>query len=545
MGADVTFVAVAIAVDAPGDVADALGRAERAVADGAKLVEWRIDRLALEPDAAEAAARLLAGAPAPVIMTCRGVAEGGAYDGDDRTRAALLESALRDDHPPRYVDVELAVWRRDAALRRRIGAALDDARQHDVHPALILSAHDMHRRPPDLLQRVEAMTAEPACAVVKVAWYARSLRDNLEALDLLAERRKPTIALCMGPYGLMSRVLAPKLGGLLVYAADEDGAGTAPGQPTVRALRDRYGFDRIGAKTGVYGVIGWPVEHSMSPAIHNAGFAATGHDGVYLPLPVPAEYEHFKATVTSLADHDGLDFRGASVTVPHKENLLRLADERGWSVAEDARRIGAGNTLALAPGGAGTCANTDAPAALASLCAGMGVEPGDLAGKAVAVVGAGGVGRAVVAAVSRAGATVTVFDVVRRRAEALAKEFTGRPTAAGTPAQVAAGLSQALAGGGFAVYVNCTPLGMAGGAAPDQSPLPEGVPIGPGVTVFDCVYTPKRTPLIRQAEAAGATALSGLDMFVRQAGMQFEQWTGLGAPLDVFEKVIGTEGLRH
>jgi 3-dehydroquinate dehydratase/shikimate dehydrogenase len=544
MGGDVTFLAVAMTVDAPDDVADALGRAERAVADGAKLVEWRIDRLAREPDAAEVVARLLAGAPAPAIVTCRDESEGGGYDGDDETRAGVLESALRGAHPPRYVDVELATWQRDAALRERIGAALDDGRQRDVHPALILSAHDFDRRPADLLQRVEAMTAEPACAVVKVAWHARSLRDNLEALDLLAERRKPTIALCMGPFGLMSRVLAPKLGGLLVYAADEAGAGTAPGQPTVRALRERYGFDRIGPQTAVYGVIGWPVEHSLSPAIHNAGFAATGYDGVYLPLPVPTEYEHFKATVGALADHERLDFRGASVTVPHKENLLRLAGERGWTVADDAQRIGAGNTLVLAAGGAGHCSNTDAPAVLAALCAGMGVEAADLAGKSVAVVGAGGVGRAVVAAVSHTGARVTVFDVVRGRVEALAKAFDGQPTAAGGPAQVTAGLPQALTGGGFEVYVNCTPLGMAGGAAPEKSPLPEGVPLGPGVTVFDCVYTPKRTPLIEQAEAAGATAVSGLDMFLRQAGMQFEQWTGAAAPLEVFEKAIGTEGLR-
>jgi 3-dehydroquinate dehydratase/shikimate dehydrogenase len=543
MDAEVTYLAVAIAVDAPKAVQDALGRAERAVADGARLVEWRIDGLALAPGAAEAARRLLAASPAPAIVTCRDKSEGGAYDGGDEQRASVLEAALRGDHPPRYVDIELATWRRSDALRLRIEAALDEGQGRDVRPSLILSVHDFYGRPPDLLRRVEAMTAEPACAVVKVAWRARSVRDNLEALDLLAERRKPTIALCVGRYGLMSRVLAPKFGGLLVYAADRAGAGTSLGQPTVRELRHRYGFDRVGPQTGVYGVVGWPVEHSLSPAIHNAGFAAAGHDGVYLPLRVPAEYEHFKATVGELVDHPRLGFRGASVTVPHKENLLRLAEDRGWAVDEQSRRVGAANTLSVAEDGSAACSNTDAPAVLAALCAGMGIEPPGLADMTVAVIGAGGVGRAVAAALSHAGADLTVFDMERWRVEALVKCLGGESTAAGAPARISAGAPQALTVGGFDVYVNCTPVGMAGGPAPDQSPLPEGVPLDARVTVFDCVYTPRRTPLIVQAEAAGARAISGVEMFVRQAAMQFEGWTERAAPEEVYGEE-GTEGLR-
>jgi shikimate dehydrogenase len=328
---------------------------------------------------------------------------------------------------------------------------------------------------------------------------------------------------------------------LLVYAADEPGAETAPGQPTVGALRDRYGFERIGPRTRVYGVIGWPVAHSLSPAVHNAGFAATGHDGVYLPLPVPAEYEHFKATAGTLIDHGRLDFRGASVTVPHKENLIRFVNDRGGRVDEHAQGIGAANTLSVADDGGLECFNTDAPAALAALCAAMAVEPSGLAGRTVAVIGAGGVGRAVAAVLSHAGAEVTVFDVVRWRAEALAADLSDRPTASGAPARVQAGKPQALTCGGFDVYVNCTPLGMAGGPGEDRSPLPESVGLDAGVTVFDCVYAPPRTPLIARAEAAGATAVSGMDMFLRQAALQFERWTGEAAPRDVFG---GGKGLR-
>ena len=114
---------------------------------------------------------------------------------------------------------------------------------------------------------------------------ARSVRDNLEAFDILATRTKPTIALCMGEFGLMSRVLAPKFGGFLTFASDAEGTGTAPGQPTARELRDLYRFESVRPATRVFGVIGWPVAHSRSPAFHNARFADAGHDGVYLPIP--------------------------------------------------------------------------------------------------------------------------------------------------------------------------------------------------------------------------------------------------------------------
>jgi 3-dehydroquinate dehydratase/shikimate dehydrogenase len=543
MDSHVTFLAVSIAVRSPDEVTAALHRAVRAVAGGARLIEWRVDALAGQAEAVAGATALLAGSPAPCIVTCRDASEGGEYDGGDEPRAALYEAVLRGDSPPRYIDVELATWDHSPSLRERLGAALaESGRRRDVQPSLILSVHDFERRPANLLQCIESMTVEPMCSVIKVAWRARSLRDNLEALDLLAERRKPMIALCMGPFGLMSRVLAPKVGGFLVYAADRPGAGTAPGQPTVSELRDLYGFDRIGPQTRVYGVIGWPVEHSQSPAVHNAGFAATDTNAVYLPLPIPVEYEHFKATVGTLVDHGSLDFRGASVTVPHKENLLRFVEERrggggeGGGADEQSRRIGAANTLSITDDGQLECFNTDAPGMLDALCAAMALEPSGLAARTVAVIGAGGVGRAVAAALSHAGAAVTVFDITRWRVDALAAALHGEPTASGAPARVTAGMPQALTCGGFDIYVNCTPVGMAGGPGEGQSPLPEGVPLDAGVTVFDCVYTPRHTPLLAQAEAAGARAVSGLDMFLRQAAMQFERWTGTPAPPDVFKK---------
>lgn len=541
-----TFIAASIAVHATDDVGSAIQRAADAVKMGAALIEWRIDALAEEPNAINAVGRLVRESPAPCIVTCRPEWEGGEYRGDEPARISLFEALVIDDSQsagPRYIDVELAAYQRSENLKQKVNLAVfHPAQVRDMHTGLILSSHDFRGRPRDLLQRIEAMTNEPACAVIKVAWQARSLRDNLEAFDLLLQRQKPTIALCMGQFGLMSRVLAPKFGGFLTFATDHPAEVTAPGQPTIDELKNLYHFDRITADTRVYGVIGWPVEHSRSPAIHNGGFEAIGFDGMYLPLPIPPEYEHFKATIGAMIDHPRLNFRGASVTIPHKENLLRFVLERGGRIDPLSERIGAANTLIVGSAGGLECANTDCSAAVQSLCAGMGIGAKDLGEKRIAVIGAGGVARAVVAGLSDAGATMVIFNRRHERAEQLAAEFNGRWTAAGRTAKVVAGKMNSLACGCFHVFINCTPVGMAGTEAEGESPLyvpgADDVPLNDEVVVFDTVYTPERTPLIQEAESRGAKVITGMEMFLRQAAMQFEMWTGKAAPIEVFNKAL-------
>lgn len=533
-----SLITASISVAGPADVDPALGRAAEAVDAGARLIEWRVDRLASDSGGAAAVIDLVKRSPAPCIVTCRLKAEGGEYDGGEAARAGLLAAVTKSDSPPRYIDLELASYQSDGILRKTIEEALAGD-ERDIRTALILSVHDFEGRPADLLQSVETMAATQGCAVSKVAWRARSIRSNLEALDLLAERAGPMIAVCMGPFGLMSRVLAGKFGGLLTYASLRADEATAPGQPTVGELGEIYRFGRIGPQTKVYGVFGWPVEQSLGPVIHNAGFEATGHDGVYLPLPIPPEYEHFKATVGALLDHRRLGFRGASVTSPHKENLVRFVRESGGTIHPASARIGAANTLIVNDDRSIECINTDAPAAVSALCAGMEIEPSALKGQRVAVLGAGGVARAIVAALSDAGAAVTIFNRTRARAEALVAELAALRPESGTPARVVVGDPDALGGaGGFDVLVNCTPVGMAGGPAAQESPLPDDVPLDRSVTVFETVYNPRRTPLFEQAESQGAKAIGGLDMFLRQAAMQFERWTGEAAPMEVFQKRV-------
>ena len=519
------------------DPAQAREDCQRAQQAGADLIELRIDPIAEQARGDEALrdalVALVRESPLPCIVTCRPAWEGGQDDGDDAGRIALLEhlGTACAGHGPAYFDVELAAYQRSANLRQKVHLVADHPGQDPPRrrePGLILSSHDFEGRPPDLLRRVGDMADAEGCRVVKVAWFARSLRDNLEAFELLAAKHKPTVALCMGEFGLPSRVLAKKFGALLTFASLGDGETTAPGQPTVQQLRSLYRWDRLGPGTQVFGVIGDPVGHSMSPAIHNAGFDATGYDGVYLPMRIPPEYEHFKATVDAWLNDPRLDFRGASVTIPHKQHLLRFVKEMGGEIEPLAERIGAANTLHKRDDGTLYAGNTDYAALLDAVCDALGVARDALAGRRVTVLGAGGAARAAVAGFSQCGASVTVHNRTADNAKTLAEAFGAQHAPL-----------DAMDLNATDILINCTPVGMHPNtdAAPIdiRSPKPD-IPNPP--LVFDTIYNPHETKLLRDAKAVGCPTIPGIEMFVRQAAAQFELWTGLAAPADVFRSVV-------
>ena len=575
-----TLVCVPIMVqDEPTALADALAARDA----GADIVEFRIDEFFsgtldaagnLDDREVNTILRLVSQSPLPCIVTCRSAAEGGHYDADDMARVSLYERLGTSDWPPQYLDIEYATYTRSANLRQKVNLAVDHPRQQrDVRTGLVLSAHDFTGRPPDLLRRIEGMQDQAAARVVKIAYHARSIRDNLEIFDLLSENAggRPMIALAMGPFGLMSRVLAPKFGGFLTFATLRKQSTTAPGQPTVRELIDLYNFRTINPRTRVLGVIGWPVEHSLSPTVHNAGFEALApdtweragssqsvpHDGVYLPLPVPPEYEHFKATLAALIDHPGLDFAGCSVTLPHKQHLVRFARERAaagdeavWEVDALSAACGAANTLVVdrdAMGIAFRCrvCNTDASAAAGVLSEALG---GSLEGQRIALIGAGGVSRAIAAGLLWRGATVVVYNRTRSHADelvhdlraALSKSRAALPTSdASDASRIVAADFDSLSKSCCHALVNCTPVGMKGGPAPGASPIDIAAlrACSGGAVVFDTIYNPLVTPLLEQASLAGMRTIDGLEMFVRQAGEQFALWTGHPAPLSLYRRV--------
>lgn len=501
-------------------------RVRRAFEAGAEMIELRLDLM--EGVEVEDLRLLRDETDCPIILTIRAASEGGEWDrGDDERLSRLIELSPWVD----YLDVEWSTWQRSANIRQKValaisraGGASADEGAETAHPAgkLILSRHDFHGRPPKLHADFLAMVSEPCCAVPKMAWRARTVRDNFEAFELMRTSPQPAVFACMGEDGLLSRVLARKFGAFATFAAPLPGTETAPGQVAVSQLRNLYRWDTIDEHTQVYGVVGDPVRHSLSPPVHNAAFAEVGANAVYLPMRVDRPYESFKAFMLEVLARSWLDVRGLSITVPHKENAARFLRQTGGRLDELAERLGAVNTIVIPLDGVPAGYNTDYGAALAALRLAVRGEPARLAGMCVAVLGAGGVARAVAAALVATGARVTIFNRTEGRARALAASCgcewgPWEDRVACRPGLIA----------------NCTSVGM----APDveSSPMPAAA-LKPSTVVLDSVYIPRRTKLIRDAAACGCTVLDGLAMFTLQAEAQFRLWMKQETAPDLYSR---------
>lgn len=565
---------------------------DAAQAAGADMIELRLDYLQVWDDASMAALKERAARfNGQVIATCRPVNEGGRFSGSETERMELLRAVLGEAID--YLDIEYESWRRSPIVGERVNfECAGSCECRNPRLRLILSRHDFAHTPADL-DAVFAELLTGHADVVKVACKPDSIVDSLRMLEALrkarehphlarrgqapfapdsggpsslppdaAEQASPPpdagqrtspplskggaggiIALSMGETGILTRVLARKFGALLTFAKLDKGKESAPGQPTIHELREVYRWDAIHPATKVYGVIGCPVAHSMSPAIHNAAFGAIGHDGVYLPLRVEPSYEAFAAFLDACLARPWLDLRGLSVTIPHKENLLRYVEARGGQVDPLTRRIGVANTLVIEPCGTGILPvevtgqtsvphrlyafNTDYRGALDALCEGLGCEPKDLAGLPVAVLGAGGVSRAIVAGLTDCGCDVTIYNRTAQKATALAAEFGA--DALPFDMRVRSGTK---------VIINCTSIGM----WPHISDTPRGgagiLPEEKDLTVFDTVYNPIETRLLREAREQGHKTIDGVAMFVKQAAAQFERWTGQAAPTALMREIV-------
>jgi len=256
------------------------------------------------------------------------------------------------------------------------------------------------------------------------------------------------------------------------------------------------------------GVIGWPVAHSLSPAIHNAAFRELGMRWTYVALPV--EPGRLPAALDGLV---ALGFAGANVTMPHKTEAAGLCDVR----SDDATRLSAANTIVV-EGGELHGHNTDAPGFDRFLRRDAGFEP---AGRTALLFGAGGAGRAVALALATGGLETLVVALRDPAKDAeLRRALEGLPTAIRT---IEAGEAPGVAAD---LVVNATPLGLHG----EHLPVPV---LGPGQLVVDLLYQPTATPLITEARAAGASGFGGIGLLLHQAALSFELWTGTPAPLEV------------
>jgi len=447
-------------------------RVKRDAAVLADLVELRLDGV-VDLDVAGA----LAGRRKPVVVTCRAGWEGGRFDGAEETRLTILADAMQLG--AEFVDVE---WRAD---RRRLPVV-------GSRSQIVISHHDFAEVPPDLGDRVSAMRAEGA-AIVKVAVMARRLTDCLLLRDATADAGRH-VSIAMGAAGQITRLWPAGFGSCWSYAGS-----AAPGQTAATTLIDRYHVRQTTSATALYGVAGMPLGHSASPAMHNAAFAALGMDAVYMPLETADAGD-----VLTAARAFGV--RGLSVTAPLKRSVAAACDSR--DDVSDA--IGAVNTVTFDGGWRGS--NFDVAGFLAPLDRGPLCRAGDTA----VVLGAGGAARAVVMGLVSRGLQVAIAARRRDAATALAAELS-------------VGIADWPPRGDCHLLVNTT----SAGSWPRIDDSPIDLRAMRAAVVYDLVYNPAETALLRQARAAGARTIGGLDMLVDQACRQFEHWTSRTAPRGV------------
>lgn len=470
-----------VCVSVTGETVDALRR-RRDAADGADLVELRLDHLE-RPEAAAA----IEGRRRPVVVTCRPVWEGGRFQGSEEERRGIIESAVAAG--AEFVDIEVGAAFAADVMRLRRGRGI------------VLSTHIFGDVPRDIRDRAASMRSTGA-EVIKIAIEARGLGDMLPLVELASDSQEDGpgghVLVAMGDAGTPSRILAARLGNRWTYAGD----GVAPGQLPIGRLLREFHFRRISPDAALYGVVGKPVSHSRSPAMHNAGFAEVGLNAVYVPLEA-ADADDFVRFARAVG------ISGVSITAPYKVALMGHVDE----LDPLARRVGAINTIVVRDG-RWMGANTDVHGFLAPLQGRIAVK-----GTRASILGAGGAARGVAIALADQGAAVTVCA---RRPEAAREiaDLVGGQVGSFPPRS-----------GSWDVLINATPAGI---GPSGENPIP-GAALD-GEMVFDLVYTPAETRLLADARAAGCLTIGGMEMLVAQAERQFELWTGRRPPAGLFLK---------
>jgi len=461
---------------------------------GAELVELRVDYIARQVQLK----RLLADRPCPTIITCRRKSDHGKWEGDENSRLMLLRSAIVEG--VEYVDLEDDI----AGKIPRYGPT-----------KRIISLHNF-RETPDDLDEVYRRLCDLDPDIVKIATMAHSPSDNLRMLKLVQNASIPTVGICMGEIGMPSRILAKRFGAPFTYATFHQERTMAPGQFSYSQMVDIYRYNEINAQTEVYGVIADPVGHSMSPVIHNAAFAHLKMNKVYVPFRVPRE--DLDAFLFDCAD---LGVKGLSVTIPHKEEVISHCPV----VDDSVHGIGAANTLLFGEQGL-QAINSDYNAAMGSLFQALELTATDniLKGKKALVLGAGGVAKALVYGLTRYGADVAIASRTLMRSEDMAKRFKAKAIPWEDRFKQT-----------YDLLINGTPIGMH--PEVDNTPY-ERSHLKAGMVVFDTVYNPERTLLVKEAREIGCRVITGVDMFVRQAAIQFRHFTGEKPPIDLMRDTL-------
>jgi 3-dehydroquinate dehydratase/shikimate dehydrogenase len=484
---------VAVVGSDPNQMVD---NAETLVRDN-PFLEFRLDYLPKPGLALARIKRFMESHPGTVVIaTCRRVASGGRFRGSIPAQMEILAKAAAAGC--QLLDVELQTASK---------CKPDHLKKLRNRAALILSFHDF-RSTPKLEPVLEKMLACPA-DFYKIVSTATTLSDNVTMIKFLAREgdRHSLVCMCMGEQGIISRVLGVRAGSLFTFGAAIAAEATAPGQVTAQELRNVYRIEQVDAATRVYGVVGDPIAHSLSPAIMNAAFRRENVNAVFLAL-------HAKTLKDLLTCVREIPIHGISVTMPYKEAILPYLD----NTDSHSSKIGACNTVVRAQDGKLYGFNTDASGVIRPLERRLNT----LEGARILVLGAGGAARAAVFGLKERGSEVYILNRTAGPAKKLAHQAHARIMKRPDLKKMA-----------FDVIINATPVGMDNTR---DTPL-QDKEINARY-VFDMVYDPAETRLLKLAKERGAQVIPGIEMFVHQAARQFEIWTGKPAPWDEMLRVV-------
>ncbi len=488
---------VAIQGNSPAELFD---RAESVVKDF-KFIELRLDSLS-KPASALSYLKQFLGEhrDITVIATCRRKSHGGGFDGPLAAQLEILTKAAQAGCQILDLEVESAEEAKATNVNKLRAAGA----------ALLISFHDFSRTKSleQAADRIDVFKPD----FVKVVSTARTLADNLAVLRLIEDRSLAShvIGIAMGEEGLVSRVLGPRTGAAFTFASWCDGGETAPGQVKAETLRDVYRLEHLDQATRIFGVAGNPISHSLSPLLQNAAFRREVVNAVLLPLKTKSVQDLLTLALE-------LPLAGCAVTMPLKTEVLpHLANMDPLTA-----RIGACNTLRMGADGKLYGFNTDVAGVVRPLERRLRLK-----GARVVVLGAGGAARAAVFGLVEQGAEVLVVNRTHEHAVTLARQAKAKSLK-----------HELLAKQRFDVMINATPCGMAG----TKQALPIAENELNASLVFDMVYNPLDTPLLKLAKSRGIPVVSGLEMFVQQGARQFEIWTGKPAPESEMMRVVERE----
>ena len=477
------------------DASEMMDKAESVLRENS-LIELRLDYLKAPLAAMSRLRRLTEARPDGILIaTCRRTAPGGNFDGSLDEQLEVLRKATEAGCAAVDIDIESAE-----------AMSSEDWEDMRSRAAIVLSSHDF--KSTSGLEETFARMRSFNSDFYKVVGTATCLHDNVVMTRFLEEhcQEYPMVGMCMGEQGMLSRILGIRAGGAFTFGSEGAGKETAPGQPTYRELRDFYRIEQVETVTKVYGIAGDPVSHSMSPWVMNTGFRRENVNAVYLPL-------HAKTLSDLLATVKGLPLDGLSVTMPYKQAIVSHLDNSDVPT----QQCGACNTVVRGKDGRLFGFNTDVYGIVAA------IEPRvALQGARVLVIGAGGAARAAVIGLKAKGAEVTIVNRTPATATELAKQLGVKTAKRSEVAKLS-----------FDLIFNATPVGM-GPAA--ETPLEENELNT--TWVFDSVYNPVDTPLLKLAQSKGCGTISGVEMFLHQAARQFEIWTGKPAPMDAIRQVL-------